>query len=185
MESKQTPVDQNEQHAVPKGQEGENQSKIGCYCGRHDNGFGYYNRALVHSEAEAWELSNSDLRAAQERDPRNLVINNSLCWQLGIQRRPEEALPYCDLALERESDGPVRDSRGLVYGVMGSADEAVADFRVFLDWVEVSVKPTCRPYYRPSRESWITALESGSNPFGDETLRELRLRPAAPRSSPC
>ena len=150
-----------------------------------DNALGYYNRALAHSEAERWESSNSDLRAAQERDPRDPVINNALCRQLGVQRLPDEALPFCNLALEREPDGPARDSRGLVYGVTGSTDEAVADFRVFLDWVDASEKPTCRPHYRPSRESWIRALETGDNPFDDETLRELRLRPAAPGGAPC
>ncbi len=150
-----------------------------------DNAIGYYNRALVYSETEEWEFSNSDLRAAQQRDPRDPVINNTLCWQLGVQRRPEVALPFCKLALEREPHGPARDSRGLVYGVMGAADEAVADFRVFLDWVEASAKPTCRPYYRPSREAWVGALESGGNPFDDETLRELRVRPVPPGGTPC
>ncbi len=150
-----------------------------------DNALGYYNRALVYSEAEKQELSNFDLWAAQERDPRNPVINNALCWQLGVQRRPEEALPFCNLALEREPDGRARDSRGLVYGVMGSADEAVADFRVFLNWVDASEKPTCRTPYGPSRESWISALESGDNPFDDATLRKLRLRPESQWGNSC
>ena len=150
-----------------------------------DHPLGYYNRALAHSAAEEWESSNSDLRAAQERDPRNPVINNALCRQLAVQRRPEEALPHCNLALERNPDGPARDSRGLVYGVMGSPDAAVADFMVFLAWVDASEKPTCRPHYRPSRESWIVALESGGNPFDDATLRELRLRPASSGSASC
>ena len=150
-----------------------------------DNALGYYYRALAHSEAEEWDLSNSDLLAAQERDPRDPLINNALCRQLGIQRRPEEALPFCNLALEREPDGPARDSRGLVHGVTGSIDEALADFKVFLDWVDASEKPTCGAYYRPSRELWITALEAGDNPFDDETLRELRLRPASPGGTPC
>ncbi len=150
-----------------------------------DNPLGYHHRALAHSEAERWEPANSDLRATQERDPRNPEINNALCRQLGVQRRTEDALPFCNLALEREPDGPARDSRGLVYGVMGSTDEAIADFRVFLAWVDASEKPTCRPHYRPSRESWISALESGDNPFDDATLRELRLRPASPGSAPC
>lgn len=150
-----------------------------------DNAIGYYNRALVYSETEEWGFSNSDLRAAQQRDHRDPVINDALCRQLGVQRRPEAALPYCNLALEREPNGPARDSRGLVYGVMGSADEAVADFWVFLDWVEASAKPTCRPHYRPSREAWIRALESGNNPFDDATLRELRVRPVSPEGTPC
>ena len=150
-----------------------------------DNPLGYYNRALVYSESENWQLSNSDLRAAQERDPRNPEINNALCRQLGVQRRTEDALPFCNLALEREPDGSARDSRGLVYGVMGSTDEAIADFKVFLAWVDASDKSTCRPHYRSSREAWINALESGDDPFDDATLRELRLRPASPGGAPC
>ena len=150
-----------------------------------DNALGYYHRALAHSEAERWELSNNDLLAAQERDPRDPTINNALCRQLGVQRRPDEALRYCNLALERDPDGPARDSRGLVYGVMGSAGDAVADFRVFLEWVDASEKPACRSHYRSSRESWISALESGGNPFDDGRLHELRLRPASPGNAPC
>ena len=84
-----------------------------------DSAMGYYNRALVHSAAESWALSNADLRAAQKREPRNPEINNTLCWQLGVQQRPEAALPYCDLALEDDPDGPARDSSGLVHGVAG------------------------------------------------------------------
>ena len=150
-----------------------------------DSALGYYNRALVYSATEDWALSNADLRAAQEREPRNPEINNTVCWQLGVQRRPDAALPYCDLALEDDPEGPTRDSRGLVHGVAGRTVEAIEDFRVFLDWVEASVKPTCSANYRPSREAWIKTLQSGDSPFDDDTLRELRVRPAAPGGAPC
>ena len=132
-----------------------------------DSAAGYYNRGLVYSSLENWQASTADLRAAQEREPRNPTFNNTLCWQLGVQRQPELALPYCNLALEYDPDGPYHDSRGLANAVMGREDEAIEDFRAFLDWVDTSVKETCRPYYRPSRESWIAALQSGGNPFDD------------------
>ena len=150
-----------------------------------DSAAGYYNRGLVYSALENWQASTADLWAAQEREPRNPTFNNTLCWQLGVQRQPELALPYCDLALEYDPDGPYHDSRGLANAVMGHEDEAIEDFRTFLDWVDTSVKETCRPYYRPSRESWIATLQSGGNPFDDETLRELRVRPTTSRESPC
>ena len=150
-----------------------------------DASAGYYNRALVRSEAEEWELSNADLLAAHERDPRNPAINNTLCRQLGVQRRPEAALPYCNLALEREPEGPARDSRGLVYAMTGKTDEAIADFSVLLEWADASAKPTCVPHYRPSRETWIRTLEMGGDPFDDDTLRQLRARPVPPGSAPC
>ena len=66
-------------------------------------------------------------------------------------------------------------SRGLVNAVMGREDEAIEDFRAFLAWVDASVKETCRPYYRPSRESWIATLQSGGNPLDTATLRKLRM----------
>ena len=146
---------------------------------------GYYNRGLVLSSLEHWHLSTADFRAAQEREPRNPMYNNTLCWQLGVQRKPELALPYCNLALEYDPDGPYHDSRGLVNAVMGREDEAIEDFQAFLSWVDTSVKETCRPYYRPSRQSWIATLQSGGNPFDAGTLRELRVRPTTLRESPC
>ena len=150
-----------------------------------DSAAGYYNRGLVYSALENWQASTADLRAAQEREPRNPAFNNTLCWQLGVQRQPELALPYCNLALEYDPNGPYHDSRGLANAVMGREDEAIEDFRAFLAWVDTSVKETCRPYYRPSRESWIATLQSGGNPFDDETLQELRVRPSTSREIPC
>ncbi len=150
-----------------------------------DSGAGYFNRGLVLSELEDWERSTADLRAAQEREPANATFSNTLCWQLGVQRQPQAALPYCNLALKDDPDGPARDSLGLVHAVMGRTDEAIEDFRVFLDWVDASVKGTCRPYYRPSRESWTATLKSGGSPFDEATLRELRVRPVLPEAGPC
>lgn len=174
---------------LQRGNDGDNEQAVADYTKAielaPDAAAGYYKRALVRSAAEEWELSNSDLRAAQERDPRNPVINNALCRQLGVQRQSEAALSYCNLALKREPDGPARDSRGLVYTVMGRHEEAIADFLAFLDWVEALDKQSCTLRYRPSRESWIQALQSGGNPLDDETLRELRVRPAAPAGPRC
>lgn len=150
-----------------------------------DSALGYYNRALVYSAAEDLALSNADLRAAQERDPQNPVINNTLCWQLGVQRQPGAALTYCNLALEDDPEGPARDSRGLVHAVAGRTEEAIEDFQVFLDWVESSRKPTCRTHYHSSRQAWIRTLQSGGNPFDNDTLLELRVRPASPGGDPC
>ncbi len=93
---------------------------------------GYYNRGLVYSELEDWERSIANLRSAQEREPDNAASNNTLCWQLGMQRRPDDALHYCNRALEDNPNGPALDSRGLVYAVAGRTEEAIQDFRAFL-----------------------------------------------------
>ena len=146
---------------------------------------GFYNRGLLYSGMGRIDTSIFDFRRAQQLEPRNPVYNNTLCWQLAVQGQPEPALPYCNLALEYEPDGRYHDSRGLVNAVMGRQDEAVEDFEAFLSWVGTSVKETCRPHYRPRRESWIATLQSGGNPFDAGTLRELRVRPSTSRESPC
>ncbi len=147
---------------------------------------GYYNRGLMFSVMGGVTTSVFDFQRAHQREPRSFLYNNTLCWQMGIDQEPEQALPYCDLAVELFPGGPAHDSRGLVYAVMGRNDEAIEDFRAFLAWVDTSVKETCRPHYRPSRESWIATLQSGGNPFNYATLQELRLRPAAPAAAaPC
>ena len=144
----------------------------------------YYNRGLMFSAllgpSEDWTDSTDDLLRAQELEPRNFAFNNTLCWQLGVQRRPDEALPYCNVALEERPEGLVFDSLGLVYAVMGKYDEAVTNFESFLAWVGTSQKDACRNHYQPSRVTWINDLKAGVDPFSDELLRELRIRPAPP-----
>ena len=146
---------------------------------------GYYNRALVFSALENWPQSTADFQAAQARAPRSPDFNNALCWHLAIQQQPRTALPYCDQALEYAPNGPARDSRGLANALLGRIDQSIADFRAFLNWTDASPKPSCGATHRPTRESWIAALEAGRNPFNAATLRELRLQPAAPGDYPC
>ena len=145
----------------------------------------YFNRGLVYSALEDLDRSTADLRRAQELSPRDFTFNNTLCWQLGVQGRPEAALPYCNLALEESPNGLALDSRGLVYGVMGRYSDAVADLRAFLAWAKESSKETCGDYYNPSRQAWIEKLEAGEAPFDAETLHELRVRPAEAGGDPC
>ena len=94
-------------------------------------------------------------------------------------------MPYCELAMATGHAESTKDSRGFVYAVMGQADEAIADFESFLEWVDASPRETCRTYYRPSRLAWIEALRAGQDPFDAETLRGLRARPTTARESPC
>ena len=150
----------------------------------------YYNRGLVFSAlwttGEDWARSTDDFRRAQELLPRDFTFNNTLCWQLGLQRLGEQALSFCEIALWEQPEGLARDSRGLVFAVMGRASEAVADFEAFLGWVGASQKESCGPHYRPSRSAWVEELKAGGNPFDADTLQGLRVRPAAPSTAlPC
>ena len=150
-----------------------------------DSPMAFFNRSLVHSAIGDMDKSIADLRRAQELDPSDFTVNNTLCWQLGVQRRPEEALPFCELALQQDPDGQARDSRGLVYAVMGRHADAAVEFRAFLDWASTSAGGECRAYYSPSRLAWIEELEAGQDPFDAETLKELRVKPGKVGSDTC
>ncbi len=150
-----------------------------------DSPYAYFNRGLAYSVIEDWDRSLADLRRALELRPHELKFNSTLCWQLAAFGQPEQALPYCNRALAEDPSGPTRDSRGFAYAVMGRADEAVADFRAFLSWVDASPKETCATYYGPSRLAWIEKLQRGENPFDALTLRDLRVRPRVSSDSPC
>ncbi len=150
----------------------------------------YYNRGLVSSALlstpDEWARSTDDFRRAQELVPWDFTFNNTLCWQLGLQRLGEQALPFCERALSIQPEGPVLDSRGLVFAVMGRASEAVEDFEAFLAWVDASTKASCAPRYGSTRAAWINDLEAGRDPFDAQTLHSLRVRPAAlSAAEPC
>ena len=150
-----------------------------------DSPMAHFNRGLVYSDIGDLERSIADLRRAQELNPRDFTFNNALCWQLGVHSQPREALPYCELALQRELDGQALDSRGLVHAVMGRYPEAVEDFRAFITWTGESSKEGCEDHYGPSRLAWIEMLEAGQSPFDYESLLDLRVRPARVGSAPC
>ncbi len=150
-----------------------------------DSPMAFFNRGLVYSALGDWDRSTADLRRAQELDAENAAFNNTLCWQLGIQQLPESALPYCNLAVDSDPDGQARDSRGVVYAVMGRNAEAIADFEAFLVWVDRSTKDSCADRYYDSRYTWIKDLRAGRNPFDTVTLLDMRARPVTASSAPC
>ena len=150
-----------------------------------DSPMAFFNRGLVHSAIGDMDKSITDLRRAQELDPSDFTVNNTLCWQLGVQRRPVEALPFCELALQQDPDGQARDSRGLVYAVMGRHADAPAEFSAFLDWASASAGGECEADYSPSRLAWIEEMEAGQDPFDAETLKELRARPGKIGTDTC
>ncbi len=149
-----------------------------------DSARAYYNRGLVHSALGDLDASVADLQRAHRLRPEEPFYNNTLCWQLGVSGKPDDALPYCDAAVAANV-GQARDARGLVYATMGRHADAITEFEAFLDWVDTSVKETCRRYYRTSRSSWLRTLRDGENPFDPATLSRLGVRPVGPGHDPC
>ena len=144
----------------------------------------YYNRGLVHSALGDLDSSVADLQRAHSLRPDEPSYNNTLCWQMGVSGKPALALPYCDAAVA-DNVGLARDGRGLVYATMGRHADAIAEFEAFLDWVNDSVKESCRRHYHASRSSWLRTLREGVNPFDPATLSRLNIRPVGPGHDPC
>jgi hypothetical protein len=85
-----------------------------------------------------------------------------------LLNRPEEALPYCEQAVEIDPAGYILDSRGLVYAMLGKYPEAASDFEAALN---------AETFYGDEitqRQEWVSALNAGTNPITDEVLAQLR-----------
>ena len=144
-----------------------------------------FNRGLVHSGMGNIELSIDDLLLAQQLDPREPLYNEAVCRQLAIGGSPDEAIAYCDLAVEAESAGYSMDARGLANALLDRHPDAIEDFHAFLAWVEASPKKSCGEQFNTSRRDWVQELQSANNPFSSDMAYELRARPTLPGTDPC
>jgi WD40 repeat protein len=97
---------------------------------------------------------------------------NNICWLGSLWNKGENVLDICELAVQLdETNGGIRDSRGLARALSGDLRGAIEDFTYFIDWYS---------QYDPNspkialRLDWIRALEAGSNPFDAATLEALR-----------
>lgn len=108
---------------------------------------------------------------ATELDPEYAAPFNSACWSYSLLNQPEEALPYCETAINLDPQPYYYDSRGLALALLGETDAAIADFQVFVDELAEDEEYS---ELVDLRTDWIAALEAGENPFTDEVLEELR-----------
>ena len=146
-----------------------------------DSAAAAFSRALLRSENGDVAGSLSDLRLARTLEPRRAEFAVTLCWQLAAARMADEALSHCAAAA---SDGKARDAMGLANALLGRRTRAAEHFEAFLDWAAAE-GDDCRAAHEDSRRRWVEALRAGEDPFDDETLRALRVRPAKPGSAPC
>ena len=133
----------------------------------------YYNRALarIRLNEAGWQ---EDLAEVLTLDPDFALTYNALCWGNMLDQQPEQALPHCDEAVNRDPTGASRDSRGIVYAQLGRTDEAIVELEAYLAWLGTLSPALYAEYNGPLVEGWIASLEAGENPFDDETLAELR-----------
>ncbi len=113
----------------------------------------------------------AEFHRAYELDPDSPGVNNALCWTYALLQRPEEAMPFCDRAVELDPSGYAYDSRGVARAEMGDFEGAIADFQAFLN--ALADDPEALARFGPRRRAWIEQLRSGENPFDTATLDAL------------
>ena len=119
--------------------------------------------------AEAFALHALQLALAAE-DPQ---WSNSACWFGSIDGFAEIVLPACEQAIELADEAVLpmyRDSRGLARAPVGDYAGALEDFRAFVEWCQTN---DAYEEHAIKRETWISELEAGRNPFDEETLADL------------
>lgn len=134
---------------------------------------GYYHRALVEIRRNSPNWA-ADLEQAQRLAPDFALIQNALCWGYGTAGEAQTALPYCDAAVALDPTGASFDSRAIALAQLGRHEEAAADLRAYLAWVQQEHPSLYAKYRGPRVEGWIEALERGENPFTADELSLLR-----------
>jgi tetratricopeptide (TPR) repeat protein len=127
---------------------------------------------LLHQNPDHFEEALTLLEGVVGLKPDSVDAQNALCWYTSLAGRPDEALPHCDQAVELDPSGFSNDSRGLALALLGRNEEAVEDFRFFLEKLQSEDQEAYQRFV-PSREKWIEALEAGQNPFDQATLEAL------------
>ncbi len=97
---------------------------------------------------------------------------NTLCWEGSLWGYAAEVMHACENAIDAAPfDAQIADSRGLAKALTGDYRTAIEDFTQYLQWCKSNIQ------YQTDcdrRETWITSLEAGQNPFSQEVLDDLR-----------
>ena len=133
----------------------------------------YSLRADTFHQLGNFESAIADYLAAYDLGTRDAGVMNNLCWNLAITGQPELALPYCEEAVAADPQAAYRDSRGVCYGQLGMSDQAIADFQAVVDDLAGTTSSHLQAI-AALRQTWLTALQEGDNPFTPQVLAELR-----------
>jgi len=68
-------------------------------------------------------------------------------------------------------NGGIRDSRGVARAIMGDYTGAIEDFSFFVEWAE---RENWDVLIISRRQSWISDLRAGINPFNAEMVETLK-----------
>lgn len=142
-----------------------------------DYAHAHYLRGLVQIRAGEGMGWVEDFQQTLALQPDHAGAISGLCWGYVLAQQAETALTYCDQAVELDTTGASRDSRGIAYAQLGRYAEAIADFRAYLALLQTQEPASLYERQRgPLIEQWIIQLEAGENPFGPTLLEKLRHR---------
>jgi WD40 repeat protein/tetratricopeptide (TPR) repeat protein len=136
---------------------------------------GRINRGVTMARAGQTIDALQQFREAQEIDA-NIRISaeswNSLCWDASLNGDAAAVVDdACKNAVELDpNNGAIRDSRGVARAIVGRLDEALEDFRYFVQQSSIPAK------YRTRRQRWIEQILQGTNPLvNPDEIEELKL----------
>jgi WD40 repeat protein len=104
----------------------------------------------------------------------NPIVNNYVCWYGSTDQFAKEVMPACERAVALEPDnGIYRDSEGLARALSGDTQGAIGNFKFFVTWAAENNLYQDKPYIT-ERNTWISKLQTGANPFDARTLSVLQ-----------
>lgn len=130
-------------------------------------------RGDTFAKLKNYEMAIVDYEGANDLEEGQPEILNNLCWWYGLLEKTKKALPYCEEVVDLTPSATYRDSRGLVYGLMGDYEAAIADFEAVVSDLENTTDPELSAI-AAQRAEWITIMEAGENPFTPEEMAGLR-----------
>jgi transcriptional regulator with XRE-family HTH domain len=101
------------------------------------------------------------------------LTNGVLCYLYALEGQPEQALPYCQHAVETDPQPAFLTGRGLTYALLDDDALAIADLEGVAAWLEGQAEEGLRAHAVRYR-SWIETLQAGRNPFGASQLERHR-----------
>jgi tetratricopeptide (TPR) repeat protein len=129
---------------------------------------------LVYLDPSSLDEPIELLEEAMSINPDSPSSSYALCWYHSLDGRPEEALPYCDLAVSLNTSGIYSESRGVTLAMLGDVDEGISEIGAYLKYLREN-DPDSYEVEAPIRLEWIRKLEEGTNPFDDDTILQILL----------
>jgi tetratricopeptide (TPR) repeat protein/transcriptional regulator with XRE-family HTH domain len=127
---------------------------------------------LVYLDPTSLEDPIKLLEKAMSINPDSPSSSHALCWYHSLDGRPEEALPYCDLAVSLNSSGLYSESRGVTLAMLGYVDDGISEMNSYLEYLREN-DPDSFEVEGPIRLEWIRKLKEGINPFDEDTILQI------------